>query len=134
MEFEVPLRGCPSWIRPLGKGVRSKGHAADCPGVLQRKDFSKDTRHKLMEAFFYSLSKTDNQELYQHAVATTTVLSDLQRNAWYEEEGFPEITDLASLLELRAKWRSCRISRPEGFFSSEGPASPMMSRLVTSNF
>eukprot|EP00435_Cladocopium_sp_Y103_P008593 s76_g2.t1 len=68
------------------------------------KDFSKDTRHKLMEAFFYSLSKLDNQELYQHAVATTTVLSDLQRSPWYVDEGSPEITDLASLLELRTKF------------------------------
>ena len=29
-----------------------------------------------------------------HAVATN-VLADLQRSTWYEEEGCPEITDLA---------------------------------------
>jgi nitroreductase len=67
-------------------------------------DFSKDTRHRLMEAFFYSLSKGDNAELYQHAVATTNVLSDLQRSPWYEEEGCPEVINLAALLDLRAKF------------------------------
>ena len=89
-----------------GKECAARAMPLIAPEFYNRtgKDFSKDVRHRLMEAFFYSLSKLDNQELYQHAVATTSVLSDLQRSPWYVDEGSPEITDLAALLELRTKF------------------------------
>jgi len=67
-----------------------------------------DTRHRVVEAFMFDLKTKANQEptywlpLYDHAVSTANVLA--HRCAWYVDKGSPEITDLASLLELRGKF------------------------------
>ena len=63
--------------------------------------FTQNTRHALMEGFYFWLQENGHHALWEYALEGTNLCASLQENPWYQEEGAPHISSVADLLVMR---------------------------------